>query len=284
MTPEIALGVCHPVLITSPQNPKVKHAVKLRERRQRDREGLMLVEGREELSLALASGVRPTTLFYCPSFFGAGKPDALMARARESGAELIEASAGVFEKIAYRENPDGWLAVIPALRRRLDDLPLGANPLLVVAEAVEKPGNLGAILRTMDAAGADALIVCDPTTDLGNPNVVRASKGALFSVPAAEAEGAEALAWLKARGIRIIATTPQADTIYTEADLRGPAAIAVGAEDEGLSGAWLAQADLAVRLPMRGRVNSLNVAAAGALLLYEAVRQRQAGGRMKDEG
>lgn len=272
------------MIIASPQNPKIKHAVKLRERRQRDREGLMLVEGRDELSLALASGVRPQTLFYCPSFFGAPNPQALMEQAREAGAELIEVSPAVFEKIAYRENPDGWLAVIPALRRRLDDLALGANPLLVVAEAIEKPGNLGAILRSADAAGATGLVVCDPTTDLANPNVVRASKGTLFTVPVAEAEGAEALAWLRARGIKIVAATPQANLIYTEADLRGPAAIAVGAEDEGLSRAWLEQADLAVRIPMRGRVNSLNVATAATLLLYEAVRQRQEDGRLKDEG
>jgi TrmH family RNA methyltransferase len=262
------------VVITSPQNPKIKHVVKLRERRQRDREGAMLVEGRDELALALASGVRPQTLFYCPPFFGAAKPDDLLRQVREAGAELIEVSPAAFEKMAYRENPDGWLAVIPALRRRLDDLSPGPNPLLVVAEAIEKPGNLGAILRSADAAGATGLIICDPTTDLANPNVVRSSRGTLFSVPVAEAAGAEALAWLRARRIKIIAATPQAQVAYTEADLRGPVAIAVGTEDEGLSQAWLGQADIAVRIPMRGRVNSLNAATAAALLLYEAVRQR----------
>ena len=272
------------MMISSPQNPKIKHAVKLRERRQREREGLMLVEGRDELSLALASGVRPQTLFYCPSFFGATRPEGWLEQAREAGAELIEVSPAVFEKIAYRENPDGWLAVIPALRRRLDDLSPGANPLLVVAEAIEKPGNLGAILRSADAAGATGLIICDPTTDLANPNVVRSSRGTLFSVPVAEADGAETIAWLRARGIKLVAATPQANLVYTEADLRGPAAIAVGAEDEGLSRAWLEQADIAVRIPMLGRVNSLNVATAATLLLYEAVRQRQEGGGVKDEG
>jgi RNA methyltransferase, TrmH family len=262
------------VIITSPQNPKIKQAVKLRERRQREQENLMLVEGRAELSLALVSGVRPQTLFYCPSFFGAMKPEELLEQVRQAGAERIEVSPAVFEKIAYRENPDGWLAVMLTPRRRLDDLPLGANPLLVVAEAIEKPGNLGAILRSADAAGATGLILCDPMTDLANPNVVRSSRGALFSVPVAEAEGTEALAWLRAHGIRLVATTPQANLAYTEADLRGPAAIAVGTEDVGLSRAWLAQADVAVRIPMRGRVNSLNVATAATLLLYEAVRQR----------
>jgi len=272
------------VMISSPQNPKIKHAVKLRERRQREREGLMLVEGHDELSLALASGVRPQTLFYCPSFVGATKPEGLLEQAREAGAELIEVSPAVFEKMAYRQNPDGWLAVIPALRRRLDDLSLGANPLLVVAEAIEKPGNLGAILRSADAAGATGLIICDPTTDLANPNVVRSSRGTLFSVRVAEAGGAETIAWLRARGIRLVAATPQAHLVYTEADWRGPAAIAVGAEDEGLSRAWLEQADIAVRIPMLGRVNSLNVATAATLLLYEAVRQRAEGRKQKAEG
>jgi len=197
---------------------------------------------------------------------------------------LIEVSPAVFEKIAYRENPDGWLAVIPALRRRLDDLSPGANSLLVVAEAIEKPGNLGAILRSADAAGATGLIICDPTTDLANPNVVRSSRGTLFSVRVAEAGGAETIAWLRARGIKLVAATPQANLVYTEADLRGPAAIAVGAEDEGLSRAWLEQADIAVRIPMLGRVNSLNVATAATLLLYEAVRQRAEGRKQKAEG
>ena len=140
-----------PAAVTSPHNPKVKHVVKLRERRQREREGLMLVEGRAELSLALASGVRPQTLFFCPSLFGAAQPEELWERACQTDAELIEVSPAVFEKIAYRENPDGWLAVIPTPRPRLADLTLGAVPLVIVAEAIEKPGNLGAILRS--AAG-----------------------------------------------------------------------------------------------------------------------------------
>jgi TrmH family RNA methyltransferase len=155
-------------------------------------------------------------------------------------------------------------------------LTLGPNPLLVVAEAVEKPGNLGALLRTCDAAGVTAVIVCDPTTDLNNPNVVRSSRGTLFTVPVVEAASAETIAYLKAHGIAIVAATPAASRAHIAADLRGPVAIAVGTEDAGLSDAWLSQADLAVRIPMRGRVNSLNVATAAALLIYEAVRQRGA--------
>jgi len=263
------------MIITSPQNPKIKQAIRLNERRQREREGLMLVEGFDELSLALESGVRLQTLFYCPALFR-GNAEELLAHIQATGAELIEVSPPVFEKMAYRENPDGWLAFVPtqSLHRHLSDLALGENPLLVVAEAVEKPGNLGAILRSADAAGVHALLLCDPTTDLSNPNVVRSSRGTLFSLPVVEAQKDEAMRWLRERGIKLIAATPQADLIYTQADLRGPSAIAVGTEKEGLSQTWLEQADVAVRIPMRGRVNSLNVATATTLLLYEAVRQR----------
>jgi RNA methyltransferase, TrmH family len=263
------------MIITSPQNPKIKQAIKLNERRHRDREGLMLVEGFDELSLALESGVRPQTLFYCPALLNENS-DELPARARAMGTELIEVSQPVFEKMAYRENPDGWLALVPtqSIRRQLSDLALGENPLLVVAEAVEKPGNLGAILRSADAAGVHAFLLCDPTTDLSNPNVVRSSRGTLFSLPVVEVKKDEALRWLRERGIKLIAATPQASLIYTQANLRGPVAIAVGTEKEGLSQTWLEQADVAVRIPMRGRVNSLNVATATTLLLYEAVRQR----------
>lgn len=230
----------------------------------------MLIEGNVELALALAAGVRPRTIFVCPELQRQPHPSLQFP----PETELIEVTRPVFEKLAYRENPDGWLAVAPAPRRALADLPLRQPPLVLVAEAVEKPGNLGAMLRTSDAAGVDALIVCDPTTDLANPNVVRASRGALFTVPVAQAETTEALRWLKARKIGVVAATPQASLRYTEADLRGPVAIVVGAEAAGLSAEWLATADLCVRIPMVGKVNSLNVATAAALLVYEALRQR----------
>ncbi len=267
------------MVINSLNNPKVKLAVKLRDRRQRERDGLMLIEGHDELSLALASGLRPQTIFYCPVLSPVTSHMALIEQARWPGVEWVEVSEPVFTKMAYRENPDGWLAIAPTPRRRLADLTLSAAPLLVVAEAVEKPGNLGAILRSADAAGVDGVIVCDPATDVNNPNVVRASRGTLFTVPVAEAAGAAALTWLRERGTKIIAATPQAAIAYTESDLRGPVALTVGAEDKGLSRLWLEKADLAVRIPMRGKVNSLNVATTAALLLYEAVRQR-----MKAEG
>ena len=263
-----------PTIITSVQNPRIKQASRLRARRHRDREGLMLVEGADELLLALAGGARPQVVFYCREL--SPRPlDDVLARSEKSGAELVEVSPAVFEKLAYRENPDGTVAVLPAARRRLDDLAPGQGPLLLVAEAVEKPGNLGALLRSADACAVSGVIVCDPTTDLNNPNVVRSSRGTLFTVPLAEASSPEAIAWLRARQIAIVAATPQASRVYIEADLRGPVAIAVGAEDDGLSPAWLGQADQMVRIPMLGRVNSLNVSTAATLLLYEALRQRQ---------
>ncbi len=234
----------------------------------------MLVEGYDELALALASGLKPRELFCCPQLFREAAKGELLERARQSGAEIIEVSSRVFEKIAYRENPDGWLAIVPAIHRTLADLQLGANPLLIVAEAVEKPGNLGAILRSSDAAGVDGLILCDPTIDLGNPNVVRSSRGALFTLPVAEASSEEALAWLRERKIAIVAATPEANALYTEVNLRGPVAIVVGTEKEGLSAVWREGTDVAARIPMVGRVNSLNVAVAATLFAYEAIRQR----------
>jgi TrmH family RNA methyltransferase len=261
-------------MITSTRNPRVKAVAALRDRRERERTGLMGVEGYDELALALESGARPVAVYYCPALFR----DPAQRRLLDElpGAELVEVSERVFERIAYREGPDGWLAVLPAVDARLDRLALGADPLVLVAERVEKPGNLGAMLRTADAAGVDALIAVDGLTDWGNPNVVRASKGALFGVPVASASGPEVLEWLRARGIRIVAATPEASVPYTEADLRGPVAMAVGSEKHGLSDPWLEAADLSVRIPMSGRVNSLNVSTAAALLIYEAVRQRSA--------
>ncbi len=254
--------------ITSLQNPRVKYIVKLRDdRRQRQREGAMLVEGAYEIELAIAGGMRPREVFFC---------EELAAGKSVPGLDLtpVTVSRLVFEKMSHREGPDGWLAVFPLPRRTLDLLPLSAAPLLVLAQSVEKPGNLGAILRTADAAGVDGLLVCDPRVDLYNPNVVRASRGTLFTVPAVETDSAAALAWLRAHRIRVLAATPQAETLHFEADLRGPLCIAVGAEDEGLSEFWLENADLQVKIPMAGKVNSLNVSASTAIILYEAVRQR----------
>lgn len=255
--------------ITSLQNERVKQLVKLREdRRQRQRDTLMLVEGWDEINLALQAGYIPQTLISCPEL--SSRP--LTAPV----GETLIVNIPVFHKISYRDNPDGWIAVFPTPSHSLLDLRFRDRPLVILAESIEKPGNLGAILRTADAAGVDALLVCDPHTDIYSPNVVRASRGTLFSVATAQAPSQEAFDFLKARGFRILAATPGAKQPYTAEDLRGPMAIAVGTEDEGLTGFWLEHADVKVQIPMMGKVNSLNVSIATALIVYEALRQRNA--------
>jgi TrmH family RNA methyltransferase len=235
----------------------------------------MLVEGFDELVMALDSGGRPIALFYCPALVRDPGQFFVLDRAREIGSETLELSREVFEKVAYRESPDGWLAELPAVPTDLERLRLGPRPLVLVCDGVEKPGNLGAMLRTADAAGADAVITSPAVTDWGNPNIVRASRGAIFAVPVAEAEQEELISWLRERGLTVVVASPEADTPFTEADLSGGLAIVVGAESQGLGEAWARSADLRISIPMSGRVNSLNVATSAALLVYEALRQRR---------
>ena len=263
--------------LTSPSNPRVKELVGLRRRRSRDDAGMTLVEGHEELVLALDAGVRPRTLYWCPAMVG---PDqrGTVRRVAGLGAEVVRLSRQLFDKVAYRQSPDGWLAVVPAVASDLDHLVLGDRPLVLVCEGVEKPGNLGAILRTADAAGVTAVIAAGPVTDWGNPNLVRASKGTVFSVPVAAGGSAGVLGWLADRSVPVVATTPDTDTLVADADLTGPVAIAVGSEKDGLSGQWLERAAATVKIPMFGRVDSLNVATSAAIVVYEAVRQRLLGG------
>lgn len=265
------------LLVSSLQNPRIKAAIKLRDRRGRAASGLLLIEGFFELDLAWRCGVVSQELFFCPELARAAELG-LRDELRAAGTRVYNVTAAVMGKLAYRDHPDAWLATAAAPRHALTDLQLSANPLLIVAEGVEKPGNLGAILRSADAAGVDALIVCDGGTDLANPNVVRASKGALFRVPVVEAGSSETFAWLRERGIKVVSATPAARCAHWDADLRGGVAIAVGTEKEGLSTLWLEGADLGVVIPMHGAVNSLNVAQALTLLVYEALRQRSCGG------
>lgn len=259
--------------ITSPANPRIKQLVALRRRRARDQAAVTIVEGMAEIRLALSSGVRPRELYYCMELSGPGGRD-LAADAAAAGAELIRLTRAVFEKISYREGPDGWLAVVPAIETSLSHLDLGPAPLVVVCAGLEKPGNLGAILRTADAAGVAAVIAADPVTDWGNPNVVRASKGTVFSVPVASATTTDVLAWIDGHGLQVVAATPDARQLVSEIGLTGPVVIAVGAEQTGLSGEWLARADATVRIPMFGVADSLNVSTSAAIIVYEAVRQR----------
>lgn len=258
--------------ITSLQNPKVKDAVRLRDRRDRDKTGQFLIEGYRELKRAVDAGRKIDIVFYCPEFFLGENENELIASAH---SDAYACSANVFAKLSYRDRPDGILAIAPQKHLTLDDLVLGENPFLLIAESIEKPGNLGTILRSSDAAGVDAVIVCDKTTDIHNPNVVRSSVGTLFTQTVIEAGSQETLAFLKKNGIQIAAATPHAKLEFTEADFKVPLAIAMGTEQYGLSELWMNEADIAVRIPMYGVADSLNVASATTLLLYEAVRQRK---------
>lgn len=265
--------------LTSPSNPKLKRVVKLRTCAAREESGEMIVEGYRECRRALDRGYKPHAIFHCPDFYlkNENEPQ-LVEDAAKAGAEVFTCTKTCFTKIAYKERPDGLLMVGPHISIKLADLKLPPHALIIVTEAIEKPGNLGTILRSADAAGAAAVIVCDRTTDIHNPNVVRASTGTMFSVPIVEASSEEALAYLKAHNFSILAATPHAEKLHSEVDLTGNVAIALGAEQYGLTAKWMDGADLRVRIPMLGMADSLNVSAAATILVYEAVRQRIASG------
>jgi TrmH family RNA methyltransferase len=258
-------------LITSLQNPKVKETSKLRNRRSRDDKGLFLIEGYRELKRAVDAGWKIKTLFYCPSLFFGVNEMFLVSQVEDA----IECTKEVFAKLSYRDRPDGLLAIAPQVHRKLEELKRTENPFIVIAEGIEKPGNLGTILRSCDAAGVDAVIVCDRTTDIHNPNVVRSSVGTLFTQDVFETGADETFAFLKKNKIAIVAATPHAKQEFTKADLTGPVAIVVGTEQYGLSDQWIQQADISVNIPMLGVADSLNVASATTLLVYEVLRQRQ---------
>jgi TrmH family RNA methyltransferase len=263
------------LIITSGQNPKVKDIVRLRQRRHRDNTGRFLIEGYRELSRAASSGLPIEILYICSDLFLGSNEQYLIAEIEEKGAQIIPCTESVFQKISYRDRPDGLLAVAKQMEAGLASLVLSEAPFFVLAEAIEKPGNLGTILRSSDAVGVDGVIVCDRCTDIHNPNVVRASVGTLFTIPVVEADGEDTLSWLQANGIAIVAATPDAKEEFTDVDLRGPIAIAVGTEQLGLSPRLMEKATIHVRIPMCGVADSLNVAMATTLCLYEALRQRR---------
>lgn len=262
-----------PPPITSPANPRVKRLLTLSKRRVREAEGVTLVEGYDELALAVAAGTRPRTLYYCDALAGATGSE-LLTELLERGVDLVALSREAFGRASFRDSPDGWLAEVPAPGAPLEELRLPRAPLVLVCEAVQKPGNLGAMLRTADAAGTAAVVAASPGTDWGNPNVVRASKGTVFAVPVAAAATDDVLVWLRAHALQVAVATPEGRDLATAVDLTPGTAIVVGAEHAGVSSTWQRAADVRIRLPMRGTVNSLNVSVAAGVLLYEALRQR----------
>jgi TrmH family RNA methyltransferase len=262
------------ISISSLANTSIKKVVKLRQRSHRDETGLMIIEGYREIKRALDNKHLPLELFYCEECFLNRNENTIIERCRNAKASLFKCTVPVFTKISYRDRPEGLLVVAPQVKNSLKDLSVSRNSLIVVAESIEKPGNLGTILRSADAAGVSAVIVCDRCTDINNPNVVRASIGTIFSIPVVETSTAEAQEWLKKRGFHVIAATPHADELYTGVDMTGGTAIILGTEQYGLSDSWLSGKHTKVRIPMLGQCDSLNVASAATILLFEAVRQR----------
>ena len=293
-------------IITSPSNPKVKQLLALQQKSSARRErGLFVVEGRRELQHCIDAGFIIDTIFVCPSLHGSqplqpsgvagplpptssAGPSLLRSRgwlrAGEAAADsaagqtkVFEVSEDVYRKISYREGTEGVMAEVKVPERKLEGLELPENPLVMVLESVEKPGNLGAVLRSADAAGADAVLVCDPLTDLWNPNLIRASVGAVFTVPCVTCSSQEAIDWLKARGIRILTAQLQDSSLYYDCDMTVGTALVMGTEATGLTPRWRQAADAHIRIPMLGALDSLNVSVSAAILLFEAVRQRRNG-------
>ena len=282
------------MVITSVQNPRVKAVVALQQKSaERRRTGLFVVEGRREVEHCVEMGLEVVEVFVCEELGGwscdnvAANRTEGMKEAKEvegmrgvkvaevtRGVKVTEVTRGVYEKMAYRGGTEGVMAVVKSKERRLDELDLNENPLIVVVERVEKPGNLGAILRSADAAGADAVVVCDPLTDLWNPNLIRSSIGAVFTVPCMTCGSEECIEFLKAHGIQILTAQLQDSELYYDTDMRRGTAIVMGTEATGLTDVWREAADAHIRIPMLGRLDSLNVSVSAAILLYEAVRQR----------
>ena len=254
-------------MISSPQNPKIKQLLLLQQKSaERRKSGLFVVEGQREISHCIEVGYQIDTVFYCSPL---AKP--------LQGQNCVEVSSSVYERIAYRGGTEGMIAIVRAKQHTLEDLHLSDSPLVVVLEQVEKPGNLGAVLRTADAAHVDAVIVCDPLTDLYNPNLIRSSIGAIFTVPTIACSSEECIAFLKQRGIRILTAQLQDSSPYYDTDMTLPTAIVFGTEATGLTQPWRQAADAHIRIPMLGRLDSLNVSVSAAILMFEAVRQRTDG-------
>jgi TrmH family RNA methyltransferase len=261
-------------VITSTSNPIVKSLYELRKRPNRDERGLFLIEGYRAITRALEVGFQFEELYYCPEWYLGSNESELVKRIEAMGTRVTQLGQDALAKAAYRDRPEGLLGIGRQWHTKLKDLKLSENPFVIVVEAIEKPGNLETILRSADATGAEAVIVCDAVTDLFNPNVVRASTGVLFRVPAIVTSTDDALTFLKAHKITTVAATPAATTLYTDVDYRNPAAIIMGSEQFGLTDSWLKTCDQPVRLPMMGLADSLNVSAATVVMAYEVLRQR----------
>ncbi len=262
--------------ITSVQNARVKAAVRLRDRRHREKQGRIIIDGARELMRAFSAGVRVAEVFVCEARCQTEQSRRLLGMLANGDAEVLETAEPVFEKIAFGNRAEGVVAVAETPPAGIEDLVLPADPIVAVLEGVEKPGNIGAVVRSADGAGLSALIVADARTDLYNPNAIRASLGTIFTMPVAAAGAAETLAWLRRRELRLFAARVDGSVPYTDADFGGPTAIVLGSEAQGLTEAWRGPDVTGVRIAMLGTADSLNVSATAAVLFYEALRQRSA--------
>jgi len=261
-----------PRQISSFRNSLVKNFFLLQEKpRARKEQDLFIIEGIREIKLAAAAGFELTTLFYCPDILG---PEEERGIGLLHIPEQVEIEPEVFERMAYRKGNGGVIALARPRRLTFADLKLSPIPLILVLESVEKPGNLGALLRTADAANLDAVIICDPQTDIYNPNAIRSSLGCIFTMPVVTASSRESIDWLKRQKIRIFGTALSATSFYHETDFRQSAAIIMGSEAKGLSNAWLDEADELIKIPMKGKTDSMNVSASAAVVIFEARRQK----------
>ncbi|HPN83708.1 MAG TPA: RNA methyltransferase [Victivallales bacterium] len=262
------------MIITSSKNERIKRLVRLRSRKGRDEEKTALIEGYRALSRALETGVEVKEIYFCPSLFLGENEHKILSAGSSRGAELFETTPEVFAKFAYRDRPEGLVATIPTRDHNINEIPLSANATYLVLEGIEKPGNLGSILRSADATGVSGVIVCEKRTDIYNPNVITASTGAIFTVPLAESSRENTYKWLRSNNIRIIATTPHTKKIYSDENLLGAVALLLGSEQCGLDPFWLENADSKVRIPMLGMADSLNVSVSATLMMYEAAKQK----------
>lgn len=259
-------------IITSAQNQKIKDLLALQEKsKERRKKGLFVVEGRRELLHCIEAGYEPFAVFYCPEIISESDFNEIADKCR---CNFFELPQHLYDKVAYRGGTEGVIAELRCKEMVLENLKVKKNPLIVVLEAVEKPGNLGAVLRSADASGVDAVIVCDPLTDMYNPNLIRSSIGAIFTVPVATATSEQTISWLKGHGIRIYTAQLQDSEWYYDTDMRGGTAIVMGTEATGLTQAWREAADAHIKIPMLGKLDSLNVSVSAAILMFEAVRQR----------
>jgi TrmH family RNA methyltransferase len=258
--------------ITSPRNEKIKAAVKLRRRKHRGRQGRTLIDGARELTRAISAGVNITEIYFCPTFCHTSESRRLLEQLDEFAMDVYEVTGNVFEHLAFGERAEGFVGVAIPPESELDDLLLPENPLVAVVEGIEKPGNLGAIIRSADGAGVSAVILADQKTDIFNPNAIRASLGTVFTMPICAAPSKEVFIWLKVKGFQIAAATVDASDSYTDVDFKIPTALILGTEATGLSAAW--KEVYPVSIPMRGVADSLNVSTSAAVLFYEAQRQR----------